>query len=580
MTRWGNTPRRAPYAVLTAMLLSGLLACTLPADAAARDHDTLRIGMTQYPSTLHPLFDAMLAKTIVLGATLRPVTAYDPAWQPSCILCTALPSFANGRATHVKLKNGKAGIAARYTLKDNLCWADGTPVTSDDILLAYDIGKDETAGVSNHSFYSDDIASITKQDDKNFTITFAKEACDFASIDDVTPVPAHLERKIFEQDPATYQNRTLYVTAPDTAGLWMGPYRVEKVSAGSTLTLARNTYWQGTAPGFDHIVFRTIENTSAMASSLLAGQIDYIAGELGLPIDQAIGFEKRLPQGQYSVTYKPGLTYEHIDLPADQPPFDDLRVRQALLYAINRQIISDKIYNGQQAVANANISPLDDIYNADVTTYPYDPARSATLLDAAGWRLGADGLRRNAKGEVLRITLATTAGNVSREVVQQIIQSDWRKVGIDAIIKNQPPRVLFGETLRKRQFDGGVMYAWMASPRNIPKTTLHSSMIPTAENGYAGQNSVGYDNPAMDKVIDDLSVVCEGSKNRALWHQLQNIYTHDLPALPLFYRAEAYFVPKWLAGVTPTGHQVPSTLWIENWHIATPTATSTPKDKP
>ncbi len=66
-------------------------------------------------------------------------------------------------------------------------------------------------------------------------------------------------------------------------------------------------------------------------------------------------------------------------------------------------------------------------------------------------------------------------------------------------------------------------------------------------------------------MIDDMQVVCEADKNTALWHQLQKKYADELPALPLFYRADPFIVPVWLAGVTPTGHQHPSTLWVENW---------------
>ncbi len=564
------------------LMIAGLAACAAslitPAASAAGDttpaREILRIGMTQYPSTFHPLFDAMLAKSLILGATLRPITAYTPDWQPSCLLCTDLPSYTNGRATKIRLPDGKTGIRAVYTLRDDLSWGDGTRVTSEDIRLAYDVGRHPQAGVSNHSFYAEDIARFDVLDAQSFAITFAKEACEFASVDDLTPLPAHLERAIFEQDPATYQNRTLYVTAPDTAGLWMGPYTVSATSGGSAITLTANSQWQGTQPAFHTVQFRVIENTSAMASSLLAGQIDYIAGELGLPLDQALGFEKRLPADAFTVTYKPGLTYEHIDLPADQPPFDDIRVRQAFLMAIDRDSISTRIFDGRLPVAHANTSPLDAVYNKDVATYPHDPAQAGALLDAAGWPRGKDGLRRNAEGTALRVTLMTTAGNASREIVQQVIQSNWNDIGVETIIKNQPPRILFGETLRKRRFDGGVIYAWLSSPRNIPRTTLHSSMIPTQDNGYAGQNAVGYKNAEVDGIIDDLSTVCTPAENRALWNRLQDIYARDLPALPLFFRSEAFFIPRWLEGITPTGHMHPSTLWIENWHI------SHPKDTP
>lgn len=548
---------------IIALFVSSLLLATSP--AAARE--TLRMGITQYPSTLHPLFEAMVAKSLVLGTSLRAITTQGPDWQLQCTLCTELPSFANGRAQKIALPDGKTGIAATYTLKDDLFWGDGTPVTTTDVLFAYDVGRHPEGGVSNQTFFAEDIARIERLDDKNFTVIFAKEACEFAALSDFYPLPAHLERDIFESDPKTYQNRSLYVTKPTTPGLWFGPYRVTATESGAALTLRRNSHWRGTTPAFTQVHIRVIENTGAMASSLLAGQIDYIAGELGLPLDQALGLAKRLPPGRFNVTYKPGLTYEHIDLPFDKPPFNDKRLRQALMYAMNRDAINEYIFAGQQPVAASNISPLDTVFTTAVTPYPHDPARAGALLDDAGWRMGADGLRRNDAGEVLRLTLSTTAGNASRELVQQVLQSDWHKIGIDVIIRNQPPRVLFGDTLSKRRFDGGIIYAWMSSPRNIPKTTLHSTMIPTADNNFAGQNYPGYANPVADRIIDDLSVVCTPAENQALWHDLQRLYAEDLPALPLFYRADAFFIPVWLTGVTPTGHMHPSTLWIENWRV-------------
>ncbi|CAK0749807.1 hypothetical protein CCP2SC5_1650005 [Azospirillaceae bacterium] len=109
------------------------------------------------------------------------------------------------------------------------------------------------------------------------------------------------------------------------------------------------------------------------------------------------------------------------------------------------------------------------------------------------------------------------------------------------------------------------MFAWLSAPHSIPRTMLHSTMIPTTGNGFAGQNYIGLRNLDIDKIIDDLEVVCEPSANHALWIRLQQQYTELLPALPLFFRADAYLKPKALTGIVPTGHQYPSTLWIENW---------------
>lgn len=553
-------------------LLSGILAISLmaTAPAAAQTPQHLNIGISQYPSTLHPLFDAMVAKSLVLGPTQRPMTAHNAAWTGECLICTELPSFENGLAVRETYGEGKTGIAATYKIRPGLAWDDGTPLTAADFIFAWQVGKHPQSGVSNGEFFAKDIRDITSSAPDTVTIHFDKEKCSFALINDFHPLPAHLEKKIFDEDPANYKSRTLYNTDPARHGLYFGPYRISRLQSGAFITLEKNPHWTGKAPAIDFITFKTIETSAALTAHLLSNGIDYIAGELGLTLDQALAFEKRLKAqrpGQYNVIYKSGLTYEHIDLPLDRAPFDDIRVRRALMHGMNRTQINNVVFEGRQPPAVSNINPLDPAFTDDVTLYPHDPAKAAALLDEAGWKTGKDGYRYNAKGEKLSIHFATTAGNKSREVIQQAIQSDWKKIGVDAVIKNEPARVLFGSTMRERKFEGGVMYAWLSSPANIPKTTLHSSMIPSAENNYAGQNYPAYRNAAMDKIIDDLDVTCAPDANSALWRDLQKLYADDLPALPLYYRAEPFFIPAWLHGIEPTGHLNPTTLWIENWSI-------------
>jgi peptide/nickel transport system substrate-binding protein len=245
----------------------------------------------------------------------------------------------------------------------------------------------------------------------------------------------------------------------------------------------------------------------------------------------------------------------------------DVRVRRALLYGMNRNAINARLFEGKQPVAHGSVNPLDKVYNPDVPKYPYDPKRAAALLDEAGWTEMKGGIRHNAKGERLQVEFMTTAGNKTRELVQQAIQSQWRQIGVDARIRNEPARVYFGQTVRHREFKNLAMYAWFSAPENVPLTTLHSTMIPTKENNWSGQNYTGYDNPKMDKILDDVEVVCEPEKNMRLWHDLQTLYSTDLPALPLYFRANAYIMPQWLAGVVPTGHQDPTTLWVEDWSV-------------
>jgi peptide/nickel transport system substrate-binding protein len=161
----------------------------------------------------------------------------------------------------------------------------------------------------------------------------------------------------------------------------------------------------------------------------------------------------------------------------------------------------------------------------------------------------------------------STAGNRSRELIQQVLQSQWRQLGVEVSIENEPARVFFGETLSRRRFDGMAPFSWISSPENVPRSTLHSQEIPSAENGWSGQNYTGYQSPRMDELLDAIEVELDRDRRKSLWVELQRLYAEDLPALPLFFRANAHIWPKWLQSVTPTGHMTPTTITVEHWRV-------------
>jgi peptide/nickel transport system substrate-binding protein len=400
------------------------------------------------------------------------------------------------------------------------------------------------------------------KDDKTFTLHVDKLTFDYAAIDDFVLLPAHIERAAFA-DPAQYRVRTRYSTDPTNPGLYNGPYRVSEIAAGSHLLLEPNPYWPGPPGNFRHITVRAIENTAALEANLLSGTIDMVAGELGLSLDEALAFEKRRGEA-FHMIYKPGLVYEHIDLNLDRPALADRRVREALILGLDRQLISNSLFAGRQEVAASFVNPLDAGYSAETPQYRYDPARAAGLLEEAGWRAQAGETRRDAQGQPLSLELMTTAGNRTRELVEQVLQSQWRKIGVDIHIKNEPARVLFGETVPHRRFDMA-MYAWISAPENVPRTILHSSEIPNEGNGFAGQNAAGFKNGEMDRLIDALEIELDRDKRNTLWAAAQLLYATELPSLPLFFRSDVFILPKWLSGVRPTGNQYPSTLWITDW---------------
>ena len=542
------------------LLFAALCALATP----ARAKDELVLAMTQMPGTWNPIISSMLAKSLISNMTSRPVTAYDASWKLVCLVCTELPTIENGKARVIDLPDGKKGMELDVELRD-MRWGDGVPVSAKDVAFTLEVGKHPLSGVASSEGYKR-IIKLDVKDDRRFTMTIDRVTFDYNSIG-LQLLPAHVEKPIFDANPAEYRNKTAYDTQSTNPALAFGPYRLVEIVPGSRVALEPNQTWTGEKPHFKRIVIKIIENTAALEANLLSGSVDYVLGELGLSLDQAIAFEKRHGT-KYNVVYKPALIWEHIDVNLDNKLLADRRVRQAMLLAIDRKAISEKLFDGKQPIAHGGISDLDPMFSPTARQYSYDPVAARKLLDEAGFATIRNNVRQNAAGDRLSIELGTTAGNRVRELVAQVIQSQLRQVGIDVRLKAEPPRIFF-EAMNRRTYGGLGMYAWVQRPEGVPRSSLHSEEIPSAKNGWSGQNYPGYANPQMDKALDAAERELDFTKRRALFAEIQRLAADDLPSLPLFFRVDPFVIPKALKGVTPTGTLNSSTLWIEQWRWET-----------
>ncbi len=136
--------------VLPGGLVAGLAAAE--AKAARNASGQLVIGITQFPSTFHPNINSMLATTYILALTRRPFTTFDADWKLICMLCVTLPSIENGLAVPEKTAKGQQGIAVTYTIREDAFWGDGKPVSTEDVVFTWKVGRNKKTGVSNSEF--------------------------------------------------------------------------------------------------------------------------------------------------------------------------------------------------------------------------------------------------------------------------------------------------------------------------------------------------------------------------------------------------------------------------------------------
>ncbi|MEK6628450.1 MAG: peptide ABC transporter substrate-binding protein [Bdellovibrionota bacterium] len=574
--------------LLVAVLLLSFSACTkknknpepapVPVAAATPEppklnNSEIKIGMIQEFETFNPLIANMAATSLMSKLVMRYLVTIDAdgKWIPQ--LAKSIPSLESGSAKLVTVAGVKK-IEAVWEILDNAVWGDGKPIICDDFAFAIKVASAATVSIAEKEVYTQvEKVTVDPLNPKKCTFLYDKAKWDFYQLGTFAPLPKHLEEKIFNMhgaETAGYEKNSLYVKEPYNVGLYNGPYLIQEIQLGDHVTFVQNPKWFGEPAKIKKIIFKLIPNTGTLEANLRSGTIDMISS-MGFELDQALAFEKKVKAEvlPYTVLFQPSTTYEHIDLNLDNHALKDIKVRKALNYSINREELVNSLFEGKQAPAIHNITPKDAWYTDDpakVTIYKYSPRDAERLLDEAGWKRGPDGIRTKA-GKKLSFTLMTTAGNKTRELVQVYLQNGWKQIGIEVNSKNEPARVFFGETTKKRAFDSMALFAWVSSPESSPKSTFLSTNIPNAKNGYSGQNQMGWINKEVDKLCLALDLEFTHEKRIQIVHNILKYYTDEVPVLPLYYRSVMSVIPNQLKGFRLTGHQFPETNEVEKWNL-------------
>jgi peptide/nickel transport system substrate-binding protein len=549
---------------MAAALVLGLAGASVTGSPARASHDELTIGISQFPSSLHPYIEAEDVKLYVLGFVTPRVTGYGEGAKLSCLLCTQVPTVQNGLAKIEDRADGQKGMAVTLELTPGLKWGDGEPVTAKDIAFTARVAADPKSGFSLPKGWAK-IDKVEIVDDRKAIIHLNSLYVSYNEWAQL--LPEHVEGPAYEKTAGSggYNKESVYNRAPMTAGLYDGPYLIKDYQSGAQIVLEPNPYWNGAKPQFKRIILKFIGNTAALEANLLSGDVDMVAeGGIGLTVDQALELRKKYPD-RFIYMFEPNLFMEHIELAHDNPMLQDLRVRQALVYAADRKTLTEKLFENMLPVASSFVPPSHANAAKDLPALPYDPAKAKALLGEAGFTPGPDGICRNAKGERLSFEFTTTAGNRVRELEQQVLQSNWKAACIEVTIKNEPARTMFGETLKKRTFTGMVMFASGLEMTESPRNGYTTSGIPTEANGYGGSNYSGISIPRFDELTDLAEKEFDPQKQKLLWAEMQKIYATQLPQVPIYFRADAHVVPKWLKGYTPSGIGDATSNWSYNW---------------
>lgn len=214
-------------------ILSILLAAT--SAAVAQPHDRVVVGMGSFPASLHPMINGQSSKNYILAVSRRVVTRFDADGNMMCQLCTEVPSVANGRAKTVDLPGGGKGMEVTFTLRPDLKWGDGTPLTTRDILFGAEVARSTNPQIN--------VAGVVAQDEQTYTVKLDAIRFDAAELSP-QPLNAAIEEPIFRvaRDAQDYANQSDFSRAPGMAGLWNGPYLMTEFKPNESVTFAPNPY--------------------------------------------------------------------------------------------------------------------------------------------------------------------------------------------------------------------------------------------------------------------------------------------------------------------------------------------------
>ncbi len=553
------------FAVGLALVLPALgLAAPVVRPAVAPD--TVVVGTQQEPANIGMLFCdgcTMFVGTMVAAPLFVPVVELTDEWKWQPVAVEKLPSLKDG--DWKLLPNNKMQVTWR--LRRGLRWQDGRPLTAEDFIFAWRVNMNPRFPSAGRDV-SERVENILAPNPYTLVVQWKRRYA-FANltVNGVGYLPRHILGPAYQRDPSKLPQNP-WGTSEQTVGT--GPYRVVEWRKGSSITLER---WDGfpygaaggslrTRAQIRRIVFRFVPDTNTQVANVLAGTVD-VFDETAIPFLQGLELEKRLQREgrlgrEWMLRAEPGLVWEHIDLNVDNVHLRDKRVRQALVYGINRELIVQQLFEGKQPVSHGPFPPKHYGYNPNIKKYSYDPARARQLLAEAGYRPGPDGILVK-DGQRLSLTFMTTAGNRTREAVQQIIQQQLREIGVEIRIQNQPARVYFGETLPSRRFEMA-MYAWVFNPISDCEGIFTGDTLPPS-----GQNYTGWKNDEVTRLCHAVPEELDEAKRAQMLRRFQEIYAEEMPVIPLYFRADYVGWKARMRNLRPTGADSPITWNVTNW---------------
>ena len=569
--------------------------------AATSEPETkfLTVCLAHEPNTLYPFGELNSAAQSVLASVYDgPFDTISYEYQP--VILEKMPSIENGDAQIVTIDVGngdrvidtqgnlvtlETGMQIRpsgcraddcaitydgdgkiemdqmlvtFRLRPNLTWSDGTPITADDSVYAFEVDSNDNVAASDYLLERTQIyEAADPQTLQWWGVPGFFDPTYFTNF--WAPAPKH----IWGQFPAD-QLPTVDVASHTPIG-W-GPFVITEWIAGDHIVMTKNPYYFRAGDGFpkvDELTFRFIPNPDMALSELVAGRCDII--DPSIPLDAHVGLLTEMQAaGEVNMFTGSGMTVEWLGLgvvPASydngydiqrdrQNFFADAHTRQGIAFCLDRQSVVDNVLFGLTTVPNTYLPTTHPLYDSNIESIPFDSSVGNSLLELAGWLDTDDdpstprraiSVKDVAYNTPLVLNYYTTTATQRRQVVD-ILQVSLAECGVglnvhyflqNDLYAGGPVGSLFG-----RNFDLAE-YAMGVNGIEPPCNWFDGSEIPTGENSWTGTNITGYQSDEYDETCREAkSSLPEDASYRTLYQRTQILFASDLPAIPLYFRLQ------------------------------------------
>jgi len=476
----------------------------------------LRIGFQTSPNTLNPILQGNTSESAITRLMFDGLVSVDASGKRDVpILASVVPTVENGGIS-------RDGLTLTYHLRSGVKWHDGVPFSSKDVAFTWRAIMSPNNDVLSQSGYS----LVNSVDTPNATtVVFHMKqrfspAINTLFAESDTPyeiLPEHLLGKLHDINSIPFNSNPIGT----------GPFKFKDWVRGDHITLVPNDDYFLGKPKLHEIELKFVPDENTEVNLLRTHDIDW-QFEASEQLYRAL---KSVPD--LKIVLQNMNEYERVHLNTASPVLSDVRVRQAIAYAIDKRKLVEALTFGSATVADQDLPPFMWAHAEDVTRYEHDLPKARALLRAAGWIPGPDGdVVKN--GNKMVLSIVYNQSNATRRAAVVQVQAMLKAIGIEVEIKGYQGALLFapvgqGGILQNGKYD----LAWTAWIAGIDPD--QSSLFTCARRPPHGNNDYRYCNPELDAAEQRALTNYDIPTRKKAYAEIEAILTRDVPVLPIWW---------------------------------------------